>query len=74
MKTKTANSILCLTLFVVALTTSILLITPAAAETAPGYGVVRTMVLGGDGGWDYIYRRLCGASRLHRARHPLYGG
>ena len=53
---KIANSILCLTLFVVALSYFYLARTPAvAAETAPGYGIVRTMVLGGDGGWDYIY-------------------
>jgi YVTN family beta-propeller protein len=55
MKTKFANSILCLTLFGVTLITSIFATAPAVAETAPAYGIVRTMVLGGDGGWDYIF-------------------
>jgi YVTN family beta-propeller protein len=55
MKIKFANSILCLILFVVTLSGCILAAAPATAETAAGYGIVRTMVLGGDGGWDYIY-------------------
>ena len=54
MKTKFANSILCLTLLVITLGACILAASPAVAET-PAYVIVRTMVLGGDGGWDYIY-------------------
>lgn len=55
MKIKFANSILCLTVLVVTFSVCIFAAVPAAAESAPGYGVVRTMVLGGDGGWDYIF-------------------
>jgi len=53
MKIKFANSILCLTLFVVS---GCLFVTaPAVAESAPSYGVARTMLIGGDGGWDYVF-------------------
>lgn len=55
MKTIFANSILCLTLFVVALSACMIVATPAAAQSAPGYSVVRTMLIGGDGGWDYVF-------------------
>lgn len=54
MKTKVANSILCLTILVITLGACILAASPAVAET-PAFAIVRTMVLGGDGGWDYIY-------------------
>lgn len=67
MKTKFANLILCLTLFAVAVSTCIFVATPAAAETAPNYAVVRTMLLGGDGGWDYVYADS-GSRRLYIAR------
>jgi len=40
---------------------------PAVAQPAPGYSVVRTMLLGGDGGWDYVYADS-GARRLYIAR------
>jgi YVTN family beta-propeller protein len=67
MKTKFANPILCLTLFAVALSTCIFVTTPAAAEAAPNYAVVRTLLLGGDGGWDYVYADSR-ARRLYIAR------
>ena len=50
---KIRNSVLCLT-FVVVLSTCFFTV-PAAAQSAPGYGIVRTMQLGGDGGLDYIF-------------------
>lgn len=67
MKTKFANPILCLTLLLAALSACLLVAGPAAAESAPGYGVVRTMLLGGDGGWDYIFVDS-GARRAYIAR------
>jgi YVTN family beta-propeller protein len=54
MKMKSTNSILCLTVATL-MVAGIFLATPAAAQSAPGYGVVRTILLGGDGGWDYIF-------------------
>src|SRR5258708_7415546 len=55
MKTKFANRILCLTLVAVAISTCVIVAAPAAAQSAPTYSVVRSMVIGGDGGWDYVY-------------------
>src|SRR5882724_1657109 len=54
MKIKFANSILCLTLFVV-VSAAFFVTAPAAAESAPSYGVARTILIGGDGGWDYVF-------------------
>jgi DNA-binding beta-propeller fold protein YncE len=67
MKTKFANLIRCLALFAVAMSTGIFGATPLGAETAPNYAVVRTMLLGGDGGWDYIFADS-GARRAYIAR------
>ena len=55
MKTKFANLIPYLTLFAGVISTCVFLAAPAAAQSAPTYGIVRTMLLGGDGGWDYVY-------------------
>jgi DNA-binding beta-propeller fold protein YncE len=71
MKIKFANLILCLTLFAVAISTGIFVATPAAAETAQNYAVVRTMLLGGDGGWDYVFADS-GARRVYIARATLF--
>ncbi len=49
---KFTKSILCLALLIAACA-CIFAIQPAMAES--GYQVVKTMTLGGDGGWDYIY-------------------
>src|SRR6266446_10665463 len=67
MKTKFANLILSLALVAVAISTCVIVAAPAAAQSAPTYSVVRTMVLGGDGGWDYVYADS-GARRLYIAR------
>jgi DNA-binding beta-propeller fold protein YncE len=67
MKTKFANLILCLTLLAVALSTCVFVTAPAAAQAAPNHAVVRTMLLGGDGGWDYVYADSA-ARRLYIAR------
>jgi YVTN family beta-propeller protein len=67
MKTKFATLILCLTLVAVAICTCVIVAAPAAAQSAPTYSVVRTMVLGGDGGWDYVYADSA-ARRLYIAR------
>jgi YVTN family beta-propeller protein len=55
MKTKLANLILCGTLSLIVISSCMLAAAPALAEAAPAYGAVRTMLLGGDGGWDYIF-------------------
>src|SRR6202140_3365142 len=67
MKTKFANLILCLTLVAVAISTCVIVAAPAAAQSAPTYAVVRSMVIGGDGGWDYVYADSA-ARRLYVAR------
>jgi len=67
MKTKFADLILCLTVVAVAISTCVLVAAPLAAQSAPTYSVVRTIVLGGDGGWDYVYADS-GARRLYIAR------
>jgi YVTN family beta-propeller protein len=67
MKTKFANLILCLTLVAVAICTCVIVAAPAAAQSAPTYSVVRSMVIGGDGGWDYVYADSA-ARRLYVAR------
>jgi YVTN family beta-propeller protein len=67
MKTKFANSILCLTIFVVVVSCCFFAATPAVAESAPSYSVVRNMIIGGDGGWDYIFADS-GARRAYIAR------
>jgi YVTN family beta-propeller protein len=67
MKTKFANLILCLTLLAGSLSTCVFLAAPAAAQAAPTYSIVRTMLLGGDGGWDYLYADSA-ARRLYIAR------
>jgi YVTN family beta-propeller protein len=67
MKTKFANLILCLTLVAVTISTCVIVAAPAAAQSAPTYSVVRSMVIGGDGGWDYVYADS-GARRLYVAR------
>lgn len=67
MKTKFASSILCLTLFVLTLSACLVVAAPAAAQSAPGYSVVRTMLIGGDGGWDYVFVDS-GAHRAYIAR------
>jgi len=67
MKTRFANPILCLTLVAVAISVCIIVAAPAAAQSTPTYTVVRTMVIGGDGGWDYVYADSA-ARRLYVAR------
>ena len=67
MKTKFANLILCLALVAVAISTCVIVAAPAAAQSTPTYSVVRTMLLGGDGGWDYVYADSA-ARRLYIAR------
>jgi len=67
MKTKFANLILCLTLVAVAISACVIVAVPAAAQSAPTYSVVRSMVIGGDGGWDYVYADSA-ARRLYVAR------
>jgi YVTN family beta-propeller protein len=52
MKTKFANSILCLAIVVAS---ACFFFGPTAAAQSDSYGVVRTMTIGGDGGWDYIF-------------------
>src|SRR5260370_6590606 len=66
MKIKFANLILCVTLLV-AIGTCVFVAAPAAAQAASTYTVVRTMVIGGDGGWDYVYADSA-ARRLSIAR------
>lgn len=66
MRTRFANLILCSTLFAGFISTCVFAAS-AAAQAAPGYSVVRTMLLGGDGGWDYVYADS-GARRLYIAR------
>jgi DNA-binding beta-propeller fold protein YncE len=63
MNTRFANLTLCLALFAGTISTSILGAIPARAEAAPNFAVVRTMLVGGDGGWDYIFADSTG----HRA-------
>jgi YVTN family beta-propeller protein len=67
MKTKFANLIPCLTVVTVAISTCVLVAVPAVAQSTPTYSVVRTMVIGGDGGWDYVYSDSA-ARRLYVAR------
>src|SRR6202165_2202830 len=67
MKTKFANPILCLTLVAVAISACVILAVPVAAQSTSTYTVVRTMVIGGDGGWDYVYADSA-ARRLYVAR------
>src|SRR5258708_6307441 len=55
MKTKFANSILRLTFVVMAISVCIVAAAPAGAESASSNGVVRTITIGGDGGWDYVF-------------------
>ncbi len=52
MKIKFTNSILCLAMWIAAYA-CIFAIQPAMAQS--DYKVVKTMTLGGDGGWDYVY-------------------
>src|SRR5260370_18655026 len=66
MKIKFANLILCVTLLV-AIGTCVFVAAPAAAQAASAYTVVRTMVIRGDGGWDYVYADSA-ARRLYIAR------
>src|SRR5258707_10812869 len=66
MKIKFANLILCVMLLV-AIGSCVLVAAPAAAQAASAYTVVRTMVIGGDGGWDYVYADSA-ARRLYIAR------
>ena len=67
MKTKFAHLILCLTLVAITISTCVIVAAPAAAQSAPTYSVVRSMVIGGDGGWDYVYADSA-ARRLYVAR------
>src|SRR5260370_12146193 len=67
MKIKFANLILCVAFLVVAISTCVFVAAPAAAQAASAYTVVRTMVIGGDGGWDYVYADSA-ARRLYIAR------
>jgi len=67
MKTKFANLILWLTLVVIAIGACVIVAAPVAAQSTPTYTVVRTMVIGGDGGWDYVYADSA-ARRLYIAR------
>lgn len=67
MKTRIANMTSCLTLFVVAMSTSVFLAASGLAQTTATYAVVRTILLGGDGGWDYLYADSA-TRRLYIAR------
>ena len=67
MKTKFANLIVGLALVAVVISTCVILAAPGAAESKPTYAVARTMVIGGDGGWDYVYADSA-ARRLYVAR------
>src|SRR5258708_30403401 len=67
MKTKFANLIPCLTLVAVAISTCFMVAGPVAAQSTATYAVARTMVIGGDGGWDYVYADSA-ARRLYVAR------
>jgi YVTN family beta-propeller protein len=67
MKTKFANLILWLTLVVIAIGACVIVAAPVAAQSTPTHTVVRTMVIGGDGGWDYVYADSA-ARRLYVAR------
>lgn len=51
---KSTNAILGMTITAL-IVAGIFAAAPVAAQSAPGYGVVRTILLGGDGGWDYIF-------------------
>jgi YVTN family beta-propeller protein len=64
MKIKFANSILCLAI-VVAM--SCTLVSSTFAAESADYGVARTITIGGDGGWDYIFVDA-GAHRAYIAR------
>lgn len=50
MKRRIAAMLLCLTIFFII---SICMTAPAVAQAS--YSVVRTIPMGGDGGWDYLY-------------------
>src|SRR5258708_35611596 len=67
MKTKFANLIPWLTLVAVAISTCFMVAGPVAAQSTSTYAVARTMVIGGDGGWDYVYADSA-ARRLYVAR------
>ena len=60
MKIKFTNSILCLAIVVAS---ACILLGPTAVAQSDSYSVVRTMTIGGDGGWDYVF----GDSSGHRA-------
>jgi YVTN family beta-propeller protein len=66
MKTRFTSLMFYMTLFVVISAFTFRAAT-VAAETASGYAVVRTMLLGGDGGWDYVFADSP-ARRLYIAR------
>jgi YVTN family beta-propeller protein len=51
MKRKFANAIL----FLALVAGACIFAGPTAAAESGSHGVVRTMVIGGDGGWDYVY-------------------
>ena len=66
MKTRFSNLILCLTISAVVIGICVSLSAPATAQ-ATTYSIVRTMLLGGDGGWDYLVADSA-ARRLYIAR------
>src|SRR6266849_1549434 len=55
MKIKFANLILCATFLAGAIGACVFVAASAAAQAASTYTVVRTMLVGGDGGWDYVF-------------------
>ena len=67
MKIKFANLILCATFLAGAIGACVFVAASAAAQAASTYTVVRTMLVGGDGGWDYVYADSA-ARRLYIAR------
>ncbi len=67
MKTKSIRQILCLVLLAIVISGCVVIARSAAAQSSSTYSVVQTMVLGGDGGWDYLYADA-GPRRLYISR------
>jgi YVTN family beta-propeller protein len=67
MKREIAYQVLFPTVIAAAICASIFFAPSVQAQTKTTYSVVRTMVLGGDGGWDYLYADA-GPRRLYISR------
>lgn len=67
MKGEITNQILFSAFVAIVIGTCLFLGMSVAAHAAPHYSVVRTVLLGGDGGWDYLYADS-GSRRLYIAR------